>query len=44
MLDTEYPELADVDGAERTVIRLVTEEAERLREFIRSHPPPDDPT
>jgi hypothetical protein len=35
---------ATVDGAERTVIRLVTEEAERLREFIRSHPPPDDPT
>jgi hypothetical protein len=44
MLDTEYPEVADVDGAERTVIGLVTEEADRLREFIRSHPPPEDPT
>jgi hypothetical protein len=43
MLDTEYPELSDVDGAARMLIGLVTEEAERLREFIRSHPPPDDP-
>jgi hypothetical protein len=44
MLDTEYPEVGDVDGAARMLIRLVTEEAERLRELIRSHPPPDDPT
>jgi hypothetical protein len=27
MLDTEYPQLADGDGAERMMIRLVTEEA-----------------
>ena len=39
MLDTEAPEIADVDGAERTLIQLVAEEADRLRELIRGPRP-----
>jgi hypothetical protein len=41
MLDAEYPKIDDIDGAERYLKGLISEEAERFREFIRSHRPED---